>query len=152
MSMDTNTGYIPREGSLPARVIAFFQDNPEEELGRADIAAKFDVNPSSVDVRLAEALAAGLLTKGTDADGRVVWRSGNPSTESIERRQAQADALPFERHRPPARAFACALASDGRLRLYVNGFDFTLSVGETHKLIRYLGRIGDSLPRAGDET
>lgn len=59
--------YQPREGSLAFRLCAFFTANPEEELGRADIAKKYDVHPSNISGLLAAPIAHGLIARnGTD--------------------------------------------------------------------------------------
>ena len=68
--------YRPRPGSLVARVLAFFEHNPDEELSRSDVAVKFGLGITSVSGTLAAAVQAGLLRwEQTDA-GRWVYRAG----------------------------------------------------------------------------
>ena len=43
------TPYCPHPGSVPYSVLAFFKNNAEEELSRADIALKYDVPRNSID-------------------------------------------------------------------------------------------------------
>jgi hypothetical protein len=70
--------YAPHSGSLAAKVVKFFDANPEEELTREDIAAKFDVKATSVITLLRPSIEAGLLTRDVAfGDGRrCVWRKG----------------------------------------------------------------------------
>ena len=68
--------YQPRAGSVAYRVIAFFQSNPDEELNRGDIAAKFDAQPSSLDTLLLPAVQSGVLLKARAEDGSMVYRLG----------------------------------------------------------------------------
>jgi hypothetical protein len=68
--------YTPRPGSLPARIIEFFQENPEEELSRADIAAKFVVASSTIDACLAAAIDFGGIATRTNDDLQRVWVAG----------------------------------------------------------------------------
>lgn len=55
--------YAPWPGSLAAKVVAFFEANPDEELTREDMAAKFDVAATSVAAALRRALAARLIER-----------------------------------------------------------------------------------------
>ncbi len=50
-----------RSSSLRARLLAFFDANPHEELTRADIAAKFSVSLHAVDSVLSQLRQAGEL-------------------------------------------------------------------------------------------
>lgn len=68
--------YTPRPGSLAARMIEFFQENPDEELSRADIAAKFVVASSSIDANLAAAIDFGAIKTQTGDDLQRVWVVG----------------------------------------------------------------------------
>lgn len=68
--------YTPRPGSLAARMIEFFQENPDEELSRADIAAKFVVASSSIDANLAAAIDFGAIQTKTDDGLQRVWVAG----------------------------------------------------------------------------
>lgn len=70
------TDYTPRAGSLPARVIEFFAANPEEELTRLDVAAKFDCQASAVDAGLEAAVNHGALVRRRGEDSTLVWCAG----------------------------------------------------------------------------
>lgn len=65
--------YVPRAGSVSARVIEFLTQNPDEELGRQDIAVKFDCQAQSVDTYLAAAVKAGVLVRTQNEDSGLVW-------------------------------------------------------------------------------
>ena len=71
--------YTPRADSLPARVLAYFADNPDEELTRADISRKFDCNVSSVQASLKTAVDAGALVWIQNEDLEWVYRPGTNS-------------------------------------------------------------------------
>lgn len=61
--------YVPRHGSLSARLVEFFCKNPEERLSRQDIGLKFDVaNTSALDGNLAAAISHGLIIKTAPAE------------------------------------------------------------------------------------
>ena len=77
--------YIPREGSLPERVIAYLQQAPKEELSAAEIAAMFDVKTSAVQAGLAAAVAADILCLLPDDDGTNTWSAG-PSIGDVPRK------------------------------------------------------------------
>ncbi len=68
--------YNPRADSLPARVLAYFASNPDEELTRADISRKFDCNVSSVQASLKTAVEAGALIWTQSDDLEWVYRAG----------------------------------------------------------------------------
>jgi hypothetical protein len=73
MNMPT---YKPRPDSLPARVIEFFGLNPDEELGRTDIAQKFSENATTIDSSLRQSVLAGYLQTDSGDDGARVWKAG----------------------------------------------------------------------------
>lgn len=55
--------YTPNKNSLPAKVLAFFVDNPDEELTSLDVAGKFGVTPSgAASQKLAHLVIMGLLS------------------------------------------------------------------------------------------
>ena len=68
--------YTPQRGSIPARVVAFFQANPEELLGIDEIVEKFDASRCNVHTILRLATEAGLLVRDRDADDDYVYRPG----------------------------------------------------------------------------
>lgn len=69
--------YKPRGGSLASHVIAFFENNPGEELARDDIVAKFNADRDIVAASLSLAVRSGLLTQ-TGAGAFAVWRAPQP--------------------------------------------------------------------------
>lgn len=50
-----------RHPSVYTRLLAYFAANPDEELTRADIAAKFNAGAKNVDAALTRARATGLI-------------------------------------------------------------------------------------------
>jgi len=69
--------YSPQSGSLPDRVLAFLEANPDEELSRKDIAVKFDVAATpSIDSVLQLAVARGCLVRGRNSKVELVWSLG----------------------------------------------------------------------------
>lgn len=65
--------YIPQPGSLPARVCAFFAEQPDEELEGLDIITKFDALQVGMHTQLKLAVENGLLAirKTKQPNGRV---------------------------------------------------------------------------------
>ena len=61
-SIDTKITY-PSADNLPARVVAFFINHPEEELHISDIAMKFDVSSNIVHAGLKDAVGSDLLKR-----------------------------------------------------------------------------------------
>lgn len=55
--------YTPAPGSLAARVLGFFQTNPDEELTVRDVAIKFGVPYSAVPACLQAPIKRKLLTR-----------------------------------------------------------------------------------------
>lgn len=82
--------YRPKPGTLPARVIAWLQDNPTEELTREDIGAKWDAYPSTVSLGLEKAVNAGALRLARNSEGQEVYRLPIAPTPN-----ALAQASPF---------------------------------------------------------
>ena len=72
--------YVPREESLPHRVVSYFRRLPEEELTAADIALKWQADPKNVAQQLAMAVAHGLLAR----DGTVYGPGPEIESFSIE--------------------------------------------------------------------
>lgn len=64
----------PRRDSLAGHVIAFLEANPQEELTRHDIAAKFDIDPVQVDDLIRKAVTSGHLVRELNTDSVAVWR------------------------------------------------------------------------------
>ncbi len=72
-----NVKYMPEQGSLPHRVLSWFDINREEELTLADIARKFDVAVvGNVRPSLALAIQHQLLSLGKDEKGQAVVSIG----------------------------------------------------------------------------
>lgn len=72
----TAADYSPQAGGLPARVIAFFDANPEEELTLDDIASKFDTVRNNIHTNLALAVSAGAVVRYRNEDGEYLYRRG----------------------------------------------------------------------------
>jgi len=84
--------YKPRGDSLAARVIAFFQANPDEELYPSDIAAKWAVNSQNVFNLMKPALNAGFVTRTADEAGQHYYTAGPHLHEAPAAKPAQAPA------------------------------------------------------------
>lgn len=81
MSYDDAATYSAQQDSLPARVLAFFRQNPEEVLESADIAAKFAVPGSgSITNKMAPLVRMQLLK--TERVGRVLHYSAGPELDA----------------------------------------------------------------------
>lgn len=76
MSIPSVKNYTPRTDSLTGRVIAFFQRNPEEELGLEEIHDKFDATRGNIHTQLGQAVDAGLLLRDRNHDGDYIYRAG----------------------------------------------------------------------------
>jgi len=72
----------PRRTPLVQQVLAYLEQNPDEELTRTDIAAKFDVLPATIDTDLAPAVMGGRLQRERNEDDGIVWRLGSHKTKS----------------------------------------------------------------------
>lgn len=94
--------YTPRSGSLAARLIAFFQENPDEELTRQDIAVKFIVQPSMIDAELNMAIDQGAIATKNGESMERVWVAGR-RIKRVRVVKAQADD-PRPRRRPASPA------------------------------------------------
>ena len=68
--------YAPKAGSLPDRLLAFLEANPDEELTRPDIAIKFDAPQANVDALLQLAVQRGCLQRKRNGKGELVWSLG----------------------------------------------------------------------------
>lgn len=81
MIHSADTLWQPRAGTLPARVVQFFSENPDEELTSGDIANKFGAMPHSVAPALSRPVEHGLLQrrKDTTVSGKVgyVYTAGH---------------------------------------------------------------------------
>lgn len=87
--------YTPRSDSLPARVIAFFQRNPDEELSLEDITDKFDTTRGNIHTNLGLAVDADMLVRDRNVDGDYIYKAGKklPKPTGVD-----MDAV---HHRPP---------------------------------------------------
>lgn len=68
--------YIPRLGSLADRVLAYFNQEPFEELSQADVATKFEVSRGSVSSSLKQAVDSGKLAYAQNDDLEYVYTLG----------------------------------------------------------------------------
>ena len=73
--------YKPKPGSIAAKVLAYFESNPGEELTLEDIAVKFDlqINKGLIRTAISTAVSKGLITWYTDNKGQVIYTSGKPA-------------------------------------------------------------------------
>ena len=67
--MTTTPSYIPRPGTLPDKVLAYFMANDDECLTAEDIAEKFGAIRGNVHTQLRATLDAGLLKRAMGDDG-----------------------------------------------------------------------------------
>ena len=86
----SDTTYIPKQGSLPWRILTFLVLNPEEELTRRDIAVKFDVQASAIDTTLQIAVARQVMKRTRNSEAELVWSLG-PSTDFVLQQAATGD-------------------------------------------------------------
>jgi hypothetical protein len=159
--------YTPQENGTAARVIAFFRDNPDEELTRADIAAKFSCKPGSIDVMLRPAVDSGLLMKRRETGRDMVWckpapiptlRPEPPFTAHLNgdtpapNGSGSIPLIAFARERAERRAptlispqptgLRVSLWSDGALVIERGAvFVASLTAEETRHLIKYLDKV-----------
>lgn len=89
--MTTKATYTARKGTLPAKMIEYFKRNPDEELTRSDIAAKFNVASSAIDAGLAVAIDAGAIRQRNNEEMVRVWVAG---TASVRKSRGELPALP----------------------------------------------------------
>jgi AraC-like DNA-binding protein len=80
--MSNNNRAGTRKPSLIQRVCEYLEQNPEEELTRSDIAAKFGIAPTAVDGELRAAVNAGRLVQARNDDDGLVWRLGGPTANA----------------------------------------------------------------------
>ena len=66
-----------RPDTLAAQVVAFFQNNPDEELGLEDITEKFDVKRGNIHSLLGEALQQRALHRYRNDEGEYIYKAGN---------------------------------------------------------------------------
>ncbi|MGQ3231431.1 MAG: hypothetical protein ACT6R2_21380, partial [Blastomonas fulva] len=77
--MSLSPAYIPTHGTLPDRVVEWFNANPDEELTLADLAVKFDVSQALASVELAAPVLNGRLQLARSGPDRTrVYRLGSP--------------------------------------------------------------------------
>lgn len=100
--MHTNgASYQPVPTSVPGRVIAFFRDNPDEELNVDDLAEKFDLGGRNVHALLASAVQSGALRREQDASGDYIFKAGAATSTGVSK-PAKAPAPPKPRRAPVA--------------------------------------------------
>jgi hypothetical protein len=72
-----NVPYRPQANGLPAQVISFFQQNPDEELSVDDIINKFPpVARASVHTQLRTAVEHDILKRKRNDDGEYIYSAG----------------------------------------------------------------------------
>jgi hypothetical protein len=77
MNAKTTTTYTPHEGTVPYRVIQFFTTNPDEELDKHALEAKFGKPANQFPTILSAAVDAGILKRRVGADDELIWSMGN---------------------------------------------------------------------------
>lgn len=105
-----NHPYKPRTGSLPAQVIYFFTNNPDEQLGLSEITEKFDAVRGNIHTLLALAIDAMLLKRSRNEDGEYIYSAG-PAIGKTADVPAAAQPSPAEaaapgKRRGPVKGFA----------------------------------------------
>lgn len=65
MSNITTRTYCPRSGSVPARVIAYFQKNLSAKLTNAELAMKFEIDAKNTSALLSMAIEAGFIARSS---------------------------------------------------------------------------------------
>lgn len=118
--------YIPSTGSLADRVLDYFRQCPDEELGQADIAAKFEVPRGSVSACLKPAVDGGSLRYEHNADLEYVYTLPDSSRKAKPLTVADALATGAEIGRAittPGKAKTAPLR--GRVNLPPAVLDFT---------------------------
>ena len=110
----TTRTYCPRTGSVPARIIAYFQNNLSAKLTQAEIIAKFDLNTSNVSPTLQAAIEAGFIARssgyysaGDDIDEAPDYGSVSQTDATI----AQARTTPLNAFGAPIKPQASPLPS-----------------------------------------
>lgn len=87
------TTYKPHQDSLPGRVMAFFADNPDEELTAQDVADKFGASTKNVHSQLALAIDHHKLVRDRNVDGEYVYKIAGNGV-NIDRAHAPRIPLP----------------------------------------------------------
>lgn len=97
--------YTPRPDSLAFRVCEYFRRHDTDELGREDIALKFEVRSAGIDSLLEAATAAKHLTRSKRGRGDVVYCAGPALKSATEAPRTLPAAGPWPApatKRPPA--------------------------------------------------
>lgn len=124
MNTTTQPTYVPRTGSLSDRVLAYFRQQPDEELTSADIASKFEVSRGSVMASLQTAVSNGALeyTRNTELEFMYRLPSG-----------AAALTMPAAQSAPENRSSTrvSATGKRGAVSLPASALDFSGLKAET---------------------
>lgn len=148
--------YIPRAGSLTERLLGALAGSGDA-MTTADICQLFKVKSNSLFNLLSPAVKAGMLVKGTNAEGRLIYSLPDgdaPTTAAPKARKAAkkkqrvptaeaATAEPDVDEVPPPIA---ALFEDGDIALYgitphADGSGCTLSEPQARRVHRFLERV-----------
>lgn len=107
MSNLTARTYCPRSGSVPARVIAYFQNNLSAKLTNAELALKFEIDAKNTYALLNTAIEAnfiarssGYFTAGDNIDEAPDYGSADQADATI----AQARTTPLNAFGAPIKA------------------------------------------------
>lgn len=105
-----NAPYKPRAGSLPAQVVWFFTNNPDEQLALTDIEEKFDAVRGNIHTLLALAIEAQLLVRTSNEDGEYLYSAGlaigKPAQEAAPAAPPPPAADVPRKTRGPVKGFA----------------------------------------------
>lgn len=117
--MNVNT-YTPFRGSLAARLVAYFDANPDEQLSAADIGVKFEACAQHAYTALKPLVKAGVLAVENPGTYPRIWRAGPELPQVAERLRAAPDAEPppprNTKVKPPSvEELQATLASDRRI-------------------------------------
>lgn len=140
---------VIRRGTKPGTRLVIWSLGDGKPLERP----KDDPEPETVSTRASRKSAASAAASAPAyklATGAMLgWKPTTPKAEEATEREAVAaattavaDWVPETTPTPPAPPqFACALWSDGRLQLVIEGRPVTLPVEDTRALVHYLDRM-----------
>ena len=97
-----NRAYKPQADSVPARVIAYFMANPDEELVNTDLAIKFNKHYSAFHSLLASAVEEAYLSRGVNDDDDVIYGLGDVLAPGIVAQAGPAATDVEDRFKKPS--------------------------------------------------
>lgn len=159
--------YIPQPGTIPARVVAWLQQQPAgAQVATGVLCDTLDIDVSLLGGSMQPAIRHGLVTS-SKREGRLYWGlATDPAEPQQPDEQRVVDATPPAEKPPAARQAAplkiprlakeplpkvarqpvdremrCALWSDGTLVIEQNGHGIELDAAGTRALVRYLEQM-----------